>query len=231
MTARLGQPVIRRPRMAEVAYGPLRDCNCLAGLAGLSTGIVVAAHAPWQNLAELLADVKKRPGRSAAAMSAHQRPPLWRRALGARRGREVRLRPVQGRGRRIPGAAWRPPRCRWRSGPRRDGGQRQGTRAGHVHRAAPAVPPEGAYAEGTGLRLGGVSPIGIVAPKGLDPAVAGRLQASIRKAGSSPACQRRLAEYGLTPRPLLDAVAFTSCALAQFLREKQMLDEVGFKPE
>jgi hypothetical protein len=26
-------------------------------------------------------------------------------------------------------------------------------------------------------------------------------------------------------------VAFTSCALAQFLREKQMLDDVGFKPE
>ena len=39
--------------------------------------------------------------------------------------------------------------------------------------------------------------------------------------------QRALAEYDLTPWPL-DSAAFSSYAQAQFQREKQMLDEIGF---
>ena len=73
-----------------------------------------------------------------------------------------------------------------------------------------------------------VSPIGIVAPKNLDPAVSNRLQTAIRKAEKSPEYQRVLREYDLTDRPL---AAFASYAQAQFAREKQMLDEVGFMPE
>ena len=38
--------VIRQPHMAKVPYDPLRDFTYLAGLAGLSTGVVVAANSP-----------------------------------------------------------------------------------------------------------------------------------------------------------------------------------------
>ena len=42
--------------------GSAEDFTYLIGLAGLSTGITVAADATWKTLPELLADAKKRPG-------------------------------------------------------------------------------------------------------------------------------------------------------------------------
>ena len=54
--------VIRQPLVQKTAWDPLKDFSYLIGLAGLSTGIVVAADAKWQTLPELLADAKARPG-------------------------------------------------------------------------------------------------------------------------------------------------------------------------
>lgn len=56
------------------------------------------------------------------------------------------------------------------------------------------------------------------------------MMAAIRGAESAPAYERVLDEYDLTPW-LPDSMAFTSHVQAQFQRETQMLDEVGFKPE
>jgi tripartite-type tricarboxylate transporter receptor subunit TctC len=73
------------------------------------------------------------------------------------------------------------------------------------------------------------SPVGIVAPKGLDPAIALRLQNALQKATQSADYQRLSAEYDLVPW-LLDGAAYQQYATKQFVREKQMLDEIGFKP-
>jgi len=54
--------VIRQPLLMKTAWDPLKDFTYLIGLAGLSTGIVVAADTKWQTLPELLADAKARPG-------------------------------------------------------------------------------------------------------------------------------------------------------------------------
>ena len=54
--------VIRAPLVQKVNFDPLRDFTYLIGLAGLVTGITVAADAPWKSLAELLEDARKRPG-------------------------------------------------------------------------------------------------------------------------------------------------------------------------
>jgi len=43
-------------------YDPLTDFTYIVQLAGSALGIVVRADAPWQTLAELLADAKRRPG-------------------------------------------------------------------------------------------------------------------------------------------------------------------------
>ncbi|HSV81432.1 MAG TPA: tripartite tricarboxylate transporter substrate-binding protein [Ramlibacter sp.] len=54
-------PIFRT--LAEAAAKDLgQPVTYLIGLAGLTTGIVVAADAPWKSLPELLADAKKRPG-------------------------------------------------------------------------------------------------------------------------------------------------------------------------
>ncbi len=58
--AQLGDPPAAG---AEDRLGPAEATSrYLIGLAGLVTGITVAADAPWKTLPELLADAKKRPG-------------------------------------------------------------------------------------------------------------------------------------------------------------------------
>jgi len=223
--------VIRQPHMAKVAYDPLRDFSYVAGLAGLTTGIVVAANAPWKTLAELLADAKSRPGEiswgNVGATSANR---IYAERLARAAGVKFNFIPFKG------GAE-----------------QFQALLGGHLHVygdpgfgamvSAGKVRALATYTEQRlprhpsvptlkelGFDLVVNSPIGLVAPKGLDPAILARLQAAIRKAEKSADYQRVLQDYDLTPWPL-DAEAFLRYAQAQFVREKQMLDEVGFKPE
>lgn len=223
--------VIRQPHMSKVSYDPLRDFSYVAGLAGLSTGIVVAANAPWKTLAELLDDARRRPGEiswgNVGAASANR---IYGERLARLAGVKLNFIPFKG------GAE-----------------EFQALLGGHLHvygdpgfgamAASGKVRVLATYTEQRlprhpgvptlkelGYDLVVVSPFGLVAPKNLDPAMAARLQAAIRKAEQAPAYQRVTQEYDLTPWPL-DAAAFRSYAQAQFVREKQMLDEIGFKPE
>ena len=54
--------VIRAPLVQRVSWDPLRDFTYVIGVAGLVTGITVAADAPWKSLRELIEDARKRPG-------------------------------------------------------------------------------------------------------------------------------------------------------------------------
>lgn len=223
--------VIRQPHMARVAYDPLRDFSYVAGLAGLSTGIVVAANAPWKSLAELLADAKARPGLiswgNVGATSANR---IYGERLAKAAGVKFNFIPFKG------GAEEFQALLGGHLDVYGDPGFGAMVAAGKVRALAtfteqrlprhPAVPT----LKELGFDLVVNSPIGIVAPKGLEPAVSARLQAAIRKAEKSVDYQRVLQEYDLTPWPL-DAESFVRYAQAQFVREKQMLDEVGFKPE
>jgi len=223
--------VIRQPHMAKVPYDPLRDFTYLAGLAGLSTGVVVAANAPWQTLAELLADAKKRPGEiswgNVGATSANR---IYGERLARAAGVKFNFIPFKG------GAEEFQALLGGHLDVYGDPGFGAMAATGKVRVLATMTEkrlprhPNAPTLKELGYDLVVVSPIGIVAPKNLDPAVVSRLQASIRKAESAPAYQRALAEYDLTPWPL-DSAAFSSYAQAQFQREKQMLDEIGFKPE
>ncbi len=223
--------VIRQPHMSKVPYDPLRDFSYVAGLAALSTGIVVAANAPWQNLAELLADAKKRPGEiswgNVGATSANR---IFAERLAKLAGVKFNHIPFKG------GAEEFQALLGGHLNVYGDPGFGAMAASGKVRVLAtfteqrlPRHPNVPTLKE-LGFDLVVNSPIGIVAPKNLDAAVSARLQAAIRKAEASPEYQRVLREYDLVPWTL-DATAFSRYAQAQFLREKQMLDEVGFKPE
>jgi tripartite-type tricarboxylate transporter receptor subunit TctC len=223
--------VIRQPHMSKVPYDPLRDFSYVAGLAGLSTGIVVAAHAPWKTLAELLADAKKRPGEiswgNVGATSANR---IFAERLARAAGVKFNYIPFKG------GAEEFQALLGGHLDVYGDPGFGAMAATGKVRVLAtmteqrlprhPGVPT----LKELGYDLVVVSPIGIVAPKNLDPAISRRLQAAIRKAEQSSDYQRVLREYDLTDWPL-DSAAFAGYAQAQYAREKQMLDEVGFKPE
>ena len=74
------------------------------------------------------------------------------------------------------------------------------------------------------------SNIGLVAPRNLPPAIAERLHAAFRKAAEDADYTRLASEFDMAPA-LLDPAGYKAYAQAQFVREKTMLDEIGFKPE
>jgi tripartite-type tricarboxylate transporter receptor subunit TctC len=190
----------------------------------------VAADAPWKSLEELLADAKARPGQitwgNVGATSANR---IYAQRLAKSAGVEFNFIPYKGGAEQVAAVL-----------------------GGHLH--VYGDPAFGAMALSGKLRLLATfteqrlprwqqvptvkelghdlvieSPVGIVAPKGLDPAIALRLQNALQKATQNADYQRLCAEYDLVPW-LLDGAAYQQYATKQFVREKQMLDEIGFKP-
>jgi len=223
--------VIRQPLVMKTAWDPLKDFTYLIGLAGLSTGIVVAADAKWQTLSELLADAKARPGLlswgNVGAISVNR---IYAERLAKSAGVRFNMIPFKG------------------------GSEAFQALLGH-HLDVYGDPGFGAMATSGKVRVLATfteqrlkrwpqvptvkelghhfvieSPIGLVAPKNLDPAIAARLHAAFRKAMDNAEYLRVLDEFDLYPR-YLSADAYRSYAVAQLAKEKALLDESGFKPE
>jgi tripartite-type tricarboxylate transporter receptor subunit TctC len=223
--------VIRQPLVQKTAWDPLKDFSYLIGLAGLSTGIVVAADAKWQTLPELLADAKARPGviswGNVGAISVNR---IYAERLAKSAGVRFNMIPFKG------------------------GSEAFQALLGH-HLDVYGDPGFGAMATSGKVRLLATmttqrlkrwpqvptvrelghdfaieSLIGLVAPKNLDPAIAARLHAAFAKASTNADYLRMLDEFDFYPK-LMPAERYRAYATAQFEREKTMLAESGFKPE
>jgi tripartite-type tricarboxylate transporter receptor subunit TctC len=223
--------VIRQPLLQKTAWDPLKDFSYLIGLAGLSTGIVVAADAKWQTLPELLADAKARPGviswGNVGAISVNR---IYAERLAKSAGVRFNMIPFKG------------------------GSDAFQALLGH-HLDVYGDPGFGAMATSGKVRLLATmttqrlkrwpqvptvrelghdfaieSLIGLVAPKNLDPAIAARLHAAFAKASTNAEYLRMLDEFDFYPQPM-PAERYRAYATAQFEREKTMLAESGFKPE
>jgi tripartite-type tricarboxylate transporter receptor subunit TctC len=223
--------VIRQPLLMKTAWHPLKDFTYLIGLAGLSTGVTVAADSKWQTLPQLLADAKARPGLvswgNVGAISVNR---IVAERLAKAAGAQFNMIPFKG------------------------GGEAFQALLGH-HLDVYGDPGFGPMATSGKVRLLATfteqrlkrwqqvptvkelghdfvieSAIGLVAPKNLDPAIAARLHAAFRKATDDPEYRRMLDEFDMTPH-YRSAQAYRAYAEAQLVKEKAMLDESGFKPE
>ncbi|MEZ5647060.1 MAG: tripartite tricarboxylate transporter substrate binding protein [Burkholderiaceae bacterium] len=223
--------VIRHPHITKVSWDPTRDFTYVLGMAGLTTGIAVAANAPWKTLDDLLADARSRPGQitwgNVGATSANR---IYGQRLAKAAGVQFNFIPYKGGAEQIAAVM-----------------------GGHLD--VYGDPGFGASVQGGKFRLLATfterrlarwqdvptvrelghdlvirSPFGIVAPKGLDPAIAQRLQNALKKGTQSPDYLRLAADYDLEPW-VVDGPAYHQYAIEQFAREKQMLDEIGFKPQ
>lgn len=223
--------VLRTPFMQKVGWDPLRDLSYVCSLAGMNTGIVVAANAPWKSLGELLADAKARPGiiswGNVGALSVNR---IAGERLAASAGAKFNMVPFKG------GAEAFQALLGGHLDVYGDPGFGPMAISGKVRLLASFTEqrlrrwPQVPTVKELGHDLTVISPIGLVAPKGLNPAVAARLEAAFRKAAESPAYQRLLDEFDWSPR-FQSGADFRAYAVAQSAREKQMLAEVGFKPE
>ena len=223
--------VLRQPLLTKVSWDPIKDYTYLAGLAGLATGICVAADAPWKTLADLLADAKARPGQlswgTVGAISINR---ITAERLARATGGKFNMIPYKGGGEAFTGLVGR------HLDVYGDPGFGQQVMGGKVRLLAtfteqrmkrfPNVPT----VRESGHDFVIESRVGLVAPKGLDPAIAARLSAAFLKAHEDPEHQRQMEQFDFIPQPM-KADAYRAYAVAQMGREKAMLDEIGFKPE
>lgn len=223
--------VIRAPLTQKVNWDPLRDFSYLGSLFGLTTAIAVAADAPWKNLAELLADAKKRPGEisygNVGAISVNR---IVGERLARANGTRFNMIPFKGGG-----EAWTSLIGRQLDvyadpgfGPQAKGGKVR-LLASFTDKRLQRF-PEVPTAKELGHDFVIESPVGLVAPKNLDPKIAARLGAAFRKAASDPAYLAQLELFDMQPA-VTTGEAYAAYARAQFEREQKMLAEIGFKPE
>ena len=223
--------VIRQPLVQKTPWDPLKDFSYVIGLAGLSTGIVVAADSKWQTLAELLADAKARPGAiswgNVGAISVNR---IYAERLAKSAGVRFNMIPFKG------GSEAFQALLGHHLDVYGDPGFGAMATSGKVRLLATMTAqrlkrwPQVPTLRELGHDLAVESLIGLVAPKNLDPAIAARLHAAFAKASASPEYLRMLDEFDYYPQPMTGD-EFRAYASAQFQREKVLLAESGFKPE
>ncbi|NRF67670.1 tripartite tricarboxylate transporter substrate binding protein [Aquincola sp. S2] len=223
--------VIRQPLLMKTAWDPIADFSYLIGLAGLTTGIVVAADAPWKTLAELLADAKARPGQiswgNVGAISVNR---IFGERLAKSAGVGFNMIPFKGGSEAFQALLGR------HLDVYGDPGFGAMATSGKVRLLASFTEqrlkrwPQVPTLRELGHDLVIESPIGLVAPKGLDAAVAARLHAAFAKAAGDAEYQRMLDEFDYVSKPMTGA-AYRAYAVAQQARERILLAESGFKAE
>ena len=223
--------VIRQPLLMKTAWNPLTDFSYLIGLAGLSTGVAVAADSKWQTLSELLADAKARPGLiswgNVGAISVNR---IYAERLAKAAGVRFNMIPFKGGSEAFQALighhldVYGDPGF----GPMASGGKVRllATMTEQRLQRWPQVPT----LKELGHDLVVQSNIGLVAPRNLPAAITERLHAAFRKAAEDADYKRLSSEFDMAPA-LLDPAGYKAYAQAQFVREKTMLDEIGFKPE
>ena len=72
------------------------------------------------------------------------------------------------------------------------------------------------------------SPMGLVAPKNLPPAIAAKLAAAFRKASADVAHQTQLESFDMQPN-LMTGEVYTAYARTAYERDAKMLKDIGFK--
>ena len=223
--------VIRAPLVQKVNWDPLRDFTYLIGLAGLTTGVAVAADAPWKSLNELLEDAKKRPGvvswGNVGAISINR---IYAERLAKMAGTKFNMVPFKGGGESFQALIGRHLDVYGDPGfgPQVQGGRARllATFTAQRLKRFPDVPT----VKELGYDLMIESPVGLVAPKNLDAKIAARLAAAFRKAATDPAYLQQLESFDMQPN-VISGEAYAAYAKAQFERESKMLAEIGFKPE
>lgn len=221
--------VIRHPLLQKVSWDPLVDFTYVIGLASLSTLVAVRADAPWKTLQDLLADAKARPGvisyGNVGAASANR---IAGEQLARAAGGRFNMVPYKG------GAEAMTALLGGHLDVYGDPGVGPVALSGKVRVLASltdqriqrlvGVPT----AKELGYNVAVYSPVGLVGPRGMEPATVKRLHAAFRAAMTTPAVRRILEDHDAEPY-LMDPDEYLRYAREQFAREKVMLPALGFK--
>jgi tripartite-type tricarboxylate transporter receptor subunit TctC len=191
----------------------------------------VAADAPWQTLGDLLADAKKRPGAiswgTVGAISINR---IVAERLAKMAGTSFNMVPFKGGGEAFTALIGRHLDVYGDPG---FGSQVRGGKARLL--ATFTQEPLKAYSGVPTVKAAGFditidSPMGLVAPKNLPPAIAAKLAAAFRKASADVAYQTQLESFDMQPN-LMTGEFYTAYARTAYERDAKMLKDIGFKLE
>lgn len=223
--------VIRHPLLQKVSWNPVTDFTYVIGLVNLSTIVTVRAEAPWKTIQELLADAKARPGvlsyGNVGAASANR---IAGEQLARAAGGQFNMVPFKG------GAEALTAVIGGHLDVYGDPGVGPIALSGKIRVLATLTEtrlkrfPDAPTAKELGYDVVVRSPLGLVGPKGMDPAVVDRLHKAFVKATSDPAYRKVLDDYDLQPA-LMSAEEYRKYASEQFARDKVLLPQLGFKLE
>ncbi len=224
--------VFRYPFTRKTTFDPINDLSYILSLSGYTFGIVVKKDAPWATFQDLLADAKANPGKiSYGTPGAGTTLHLTMEQLAKERGIKWTHVPFRGTsestnallgghiGAVADASGW---------APLVNGGQLRLLVIWTDKRAKswPSVPT----LKEAGIAMVSNSPFGLAGPKGMDPKVVKILHDAFKKGMEEPAYVETIARIDQEPFYLNteDYRAFVTRTVAE---QKQLMEELGFKPE
>ncbi len=224
--------VFRYPFTRKTTFDPVNDLSYIMSLSGYTFGIVVKKDAPWATFQEFLADAKANPGKiSYGTPGAGTTLHLTMEQLAKQRGIKWTHVPFRGTsesttallGGHISSVA---DASGW--APLVNDGQLRLLVIWTDKRAKswPNVPT----LKEAGIAMVSNSPFGLAGPKGMDPKVVKILHDAFRKGMEEPAYLETIAKIDQEQFYLntADYRAFVTRTVAE---QKQLMEELGFKPE
>jgi len=219
--------VIRQPLLSKVTWDPLKDFTYVIGLASLSTGIAVAADAPWKTLGDLLADAKARPGLiswgNVGAISANR---IYAERLARAAGVKFNMIPFKG------GSEAFTALIGGHLDVYGDPGFGAMATAGKVRLLATMTEqrlqrwPQVPTLKELGFPIVAMSPYGLGGPRGLPPAIVGVLHDAFRKAMFDPQFVHEIGKYD-QELDYLGPAEYGQWLRDQYAREKIAVERMG----
>jgi tripartite-type tricarboxylate transporter receptor subunit TctC len=221
--------LFRLIHLQKVNYDPRTDFTYLINLTGYTNGLIVRADAKWKTLQELLADAKARPGQiSYCSTGIGSGGHIAMERLARAAGVQMNFIPYKGMADEttallgghvdvISDPGW---------GALVESGKARvlATLGDARLKRWPQVPT----LKELGYDVTVHSPVGIVGPKGMVPALVKTLHDAFQRAMKDPAYVRMLEQFD-QPELYMSSAAYTQYAIEQTAREKVFLDQLGIK--
>ncbi|MEA3028578.1 MAG: hypothetical protein QOF91_3863 [Alphaproteobacteria bacterium] len=224
--------VFRYPFTRKTTFEPINDLSYIISLAGYTFGIVVKNDAPWATFQEFLADAKANPGKiSYGTPGAGTTLHLTMEQIAKERGIKWTHVPFRGTsestnsllGGHISAVA---DASGW--APLVNGGQLRLLVIWTDKRARswPDVPT----LRESGIAMVSNSPFGLAGPKGMDPKVVRILHDAFKKGFDETSYIEAMAKIDQEPF-YLNTEDYRAFVLRTLSEQKQLMEELGFKPE
>jgi len=222
--------VFRYQHLQSVPYDAMQDFTYIIHLTGYTFGVAVRGNSPHRTWADLLADIRRRPGQvSYATPGANTSLHVTMEELARKEGIELIHVPYRG-----------------------DAEQAQALLGGHVDFIAASTGIAPLVDDGRlrllnvwtperrkrwpdvptllelGYGLSSTSPYGIAGPKGMDPAAVAALHDAFKTALMDPAHLAVLERQDM-PVLYMDSAAYTAFAREQFEKERELVKRLGLK--